>query len=104
MNASLILLSVVGITASVVLLSIWRGYVLSILWGWFAVPYLGAPPIGVAVAIGISLLVGMLTSNRTGNEPEKDGSHLQRFVTTFTTSLLLTALTLLTAWIVTLFL
>ena len=38
---------------------LWRGYVLSFLWGWFMVP-LGVRPIGVAASIGLSVLVGML--------------------------------------------
>jgi len=39
---------------------LWRGYVLSFLWGWFMVP-LGVKPVGVAVAVGLSSLGGMLT-------------------------------------------
>lgn len=35
-----------------------RGYVLSILWRWFAVP-LGMPAIGVSVSIGFCLLLGL---------------------------------------------
>ncbi len=40
--------------------SIWRGYVLSILWAWFMTP-LGVIPIGVANAIGLSVLVTLFT-------------------------------------------
>ena len=35
-----------------------RGLVLSILWGWFIVP-LGVVPIGVLLAIGISITLGV---------------------------------------------
>lgn len=104
MNASLILLAVVGFPALLVLSSMWRGYVLSVLWGWFAVPYLGAPPIGVAAAIGISLLVGMLTNHRTGNEATKDGSTSERLLSAMAIALIAPALTLLFGWIVTKFL
>lgn len=40
--------------------SLIEGYCLHVLWGWFIVP-MGAKPIGIAMAIGISLVVGMLT-------------------------------------------
>lgn len=37
-----------------------RGWALSMLWAWFLVP-LGAPPLSVAQACGVSLLVAYLT-------------------------------------------
>ncbi len=40
----------------VVVLSVVRGFVLSYLWSWFVAP-LGIPEIGIAHAIGISLIV-----------------------------------------------
>lgn len=55
-----------GLAASV-LSSILRGYVLSILWGWFVVPF-GVPPISVAWAIGISVLVTLLTTQYVKTE------------------------------------
>ena len=50
------ILSMVLITPLAVL----RGWVLSILWGWFLVP-VGVRPIGIAHAIGVSILISMLT-------------------------------------------
>jgi hypothetical protein len=38
---------------------LFNGYVISVLWRWFAVP-LGIPPISVVHGIGIDLLVGLL--------------------------------------------
>lgn len=40
-----------------ILLMLLNGWVFAMLWSWFAVPLLGAPPIGVAGALGLSLLV-----------------------------------------------
>ena len=34
-----------------------RGLVLTVLWGWFAVPVFGLPALGVASAIGLSVLL-----------------------------------------------
>lgn len=48
--------------------------VLSWLWAWFMVP-LGVHPIGIAWAIGLSGLIGMLTqSAKVGKDPEGDTS------------------------------
>ena len=38
-----------------------NGWVLAMLWGWFIVPALGAPSLGVVPAIGISTVAHMLT-------------------------------------------
>lgn len=43
-----------------VALVILRGVVIKLLWTWFAVP-LGIIPIGVLEAVGLSMLVGVLT-------------------------------------------
>lgn len=48
----------IGLTVGTIL---WRGYVLAILWGWFAVPAFGLPQLTIAQAIGVSIVVGMLT-------------------------------------------
>ena len=57
-------MAIVGILTSVValgiVLSVLRGFVLSQLWGWFLVP-LGATAINIPLAIGIALIVGLLT-------------------------------------------
>lgn len=46
-------------------LMIWRGYVLSVLWGWFAVP-LGAPAVSIPIAIGCAILIGLFTPSGKG--------------------------------------
>lgn len=38
-----------------------RGWALSVLWGWFVVKQFGLPPIGIPLAIGLSLIVSYLT-------------------------------------------
>lgn len=37
------------------------GWVLSILWGWFMVPVFHLPSLAIAPAIGIALMIGLLT-------------------------------------------
>ena len=41
------------------LLAIYHGWVLTILWGWFVAPTFHLPELNIAVAIGLSLIVGM---------------------------------------------
>lgn len=53
-----------GLVAGMVCLN---AMVLSILWGWFAVP-LGLPPIGVAMAVGLSTIVSLMTSSHKSED------------------------------------
>lgn len=52
----------------------WRGYALSVMWKWFAVP-LGVPAIGVAHAIGLAAIVAMMAKSYEDNaENERSGN------------------------------
>lgn len=51
---------------------VWSGFVLSILWGWFAVPIFGLPPIGLAGAIGVATVVGLLTHQYVNTSSDQD--------------------------------
>ena len=59
---------VILLVLSVPVASVIRGWVLSILWGWFAVP-LGVPPIGVVHMMGLSILFSLLLH---ANADDKD--------------------------------
>lgn len=67
-----------GIVAFIIiwaLSSMWSGYVLSILWGWFVVPTFGLPSLSVVTAIGIAIVVSYLTHQiYTGREEKKEWS------------------------------
>lgn len=54
----------VGNVALFFVLLIYRAWVLVLGWGWFIVP-LGAPQIGYAHALGLSVLVAMLAHQNT---------------------------------------
>lgn len=45
-----------------------RGWVLSVLWGWFIVPTFNLPALAIAPAIGLSLVVGFLTRPATDDD------------------------------------
>ena len=85
--------------AVVIPLVIFRGWVLSILWGWFIVPSFGLPPLSIAAAIGLSLLTGYLTADFASIKKEyKEDPHknLMR-------SICISVITLLMGYIVKLF-
>lgn len=48
-------------------LCVWEGFAIKVLWGWFLVPQFGFPPIGIAHAVGISVLAGLLTHQAASN-------------------------------------
>lgn len=52
----------------VVPLAILRGWVFSVLWGWFIVPIFGLPALGIATAIGVMFTVTYLVSGSKANE------------------------------------
>jgi hypothetical protein len=41
-----------------------RGFVLTVLWGWFAVPVFGLPALGIAPALGLTVLLGYLLNHK----------------------------------------
>lgn len=69
-----------GLLAAAVLLLVplvlWRAWALAVLWGWFAVP-LGAPPVGVAAAFGLSvtaaLAINLPAASRNRDVTARDG-------------------------------
>ena len=65
------LATVFGGFAAIVAIIVWRGYVTSVLWGWFAVPVFNVPEISIPVAVGIAGTVAMLTHE--GAKTEADG-------------------------------
>lgn len=50
--------------------AIWHGFALSIMWGWFIVPYFHVEPLRIPYAIGIAYTVSFLTHQTTKEEPE----------------------------------
>lgn len=52
---------IVTTLTSLVVCSVWSGYALSILWGWFIVPAFSLPSLSVVYAIGLAMVVSFLT-------------------------------------------
>lgn len=92
-----ILGAAIGIPALIAAMSVWRGYVLSILWGWFAVPAFGLPALSIPFAIGTALIVGYLARD-TGVQRKE-----QSFGAAAVSGFLAPVFALLIGWIVTWF-
>jgi hypothetical protein len=67
------LTAIAALFGLVVLGSIWSGYVLTLLWAWFVVPTFGLPPLALAPAIGLAVVVGFLTHQYTPKAAKPDG-------------------------------
>ena len=52
--------SIVILLAAVIL----NGWALSVMWGWFIIPVFNAPPLDIAPAIGLAMVVSFLTARR----------------------------------------
>lgn len=70
-------MKIIGLTTliltSIIASTIWRGYVLSILWGWFIVTAFGAKPLTIAAAIGVSCVVSFMTYQFHASPKETKG-------------------------------
>jgi hypothetical protein len=62
-GCAIIFLFILFIAFYLALSAIIKGFVLCKMWGWFVVPYFELPALSIPLAIGVSMLVGMLTQN-----------------------------------------
>jgi hypothetical protein len=83
----------------------YRGWVFSVLWGWFVAPYFGLPVLPVTVAMGVTLLVGLITHplRTEETEEEKKTPIGERLIFGLLLSFFSSSLMLLFGWIITLF-
>jgi hypothetical protein len=78
-------------------ISIWNGYALAVLWGWFIVPVFHGPALRIPFAIGLSLIVGYMTHQTRKSEDDPDTGYM------FLLGVIKPAVALLFGWIVTWF-
>ena len=70
-----------------ILSGILRGFVLKSLWSWFIVPQFHIAPLTVPVALGISVIVGLLTTDTTKAKDNTQTSGIMLAVSIMFTSL-----------------
>ena len=99
MSAMIAFGGLVGVIALAALASIWKGYVLTVLWAWFVVPIFGLPVLSLAPAIGISLMVSFLT-HQSDATTAKEGTPTDRFAKSVSHALIAPAVVLGIGWVV----
>ena len=75
--------------------AMWAGWIIHLMWQWFVVP-LGVSPISVTHAIGLGILVSLLTKDA----PQPDDDPDRAFVYITLVAFIRPALALLLAWII----
>ncbi len=60
--------SAVGVVGLFLAAILARGFVLTVLWGWFAVPVFGLPALGIAPALGLTVLLNYLLNHKKDNQ------------------------------------
>lgn len=93
---------IVTFLAAIALSSVIHGWALMKLWGWFIFPYFDVPMITIPVAIGISLIVGMLAVKSDSIDSNKKQS-TEDAVAQLVGNVLSPVVVVLIGWIVTLF-
>jgi hypothetical protein len=88
--------------------TLWSGFVLLTLWGWFAMPLLNLPRLSYVGAMGIVLLIGFLTKQMptvlTKELTETDDYLIHLAKTAWTYSILNPLFVLIAGWVLHLFL
>lgn len=82
----------------------YKGWVFSVLWGWFVVGTFGLPALSIAQAIGLAMVTAMLTSHHSANSDAKERTRLELVLTSFAYTFVTPTFTLITAFVVSLFL
>jgi hypothetical protein len=90
---------IIGFIVLMVIAAILNGWGLSVLWGWFFVPTLGLPQLGVVQAIGIAMVVGYLTYQHIDTQP-KDGEAMEKLVNAGITSVIRPVFAVAFGWVV----
>jgi hypothetical protein len=93
-----VVLGFFGVLGLLAFSALWRGYVLTVLWAWFAVPTFGLPALHLAPAIGLSLLVSFLTHQVDMHQQE--GEFSDRMLTAASASITVPLFALGIGWVV----
>lgn len=98
---TVILFGILGVVATAVIV-IYKGFILSVLWGWFIVPVFGLPALPVVAAIGINLVISFLTYQPIESKSE-NGDAMSAIGKAINAGILYPTIILFMGWIVHLF-
>ena len=80
--------------------SIAGGWALSIMWGWFVVPLFSVPALGIAQAVGLMCVVGMVFPKSTANSDGKKKDSITVIVESFVLAFVAPFISVGIGWIV----
>lgn len=98
----MIIFVVLGLLIWLTISSVFGGWVLSLLWGWFMVPVFHLPQLTIVPAIGIILIVRYLASGVEIDDEKGEGldKKVKKFLRRLYLSIVRIAIVLLFGWIV----
>ena len=100
MTGLAVLGAIIGLPALIALSSIFNGYALKVLWGWFVVPIFNLPQLSIPAAIGIAMVVGYLTKDTSNDCKKADKSGAQKIGEAIGIAILKPSFSLFFGWIV----
>lgn len=96
---------IVSVGALLFASSVWSGYVMSTMWGWFIVPLFHLPSLGVAQAVGIKLFSELFkTTKRTDDKKKTKEEKRDEWIFAIVNAALFPLFMLGFGWVVKLFL
>ena len=88
----------VGFFALLAASALWSGYVLTVLWVWFVMPAFGLPALALAPAIGLVLVIRLITYQGDAAHKQQ-GSDAERLIQSGIQAFLFPALALGFGWV-----
>ncbi len=80
-------------------LALWNSWVMTVLWGWFAVPQFGVRPLSMPVAYGILLLAGMMHPTPNTTKEQRERGSTERVIEILVLGAFTSTLSLLLGWL-----
>jgi hypothetical protein len=80
-----------------------NGWTLTVLWGWFIRPTFGLPALGIAPAIGLSIIVGYLVHRSQSDKEWKQKTWTEKWIEPFVHAIIRPTFALAIGWVVHLF-
>ena len=87
------------VVTGIVTTAIWRGYVLSIMWGWFITATFGIRTLSIPAAIGVSYIFSFMCPTTNCKEDDEDSLKI-KVIKAFARAFFVPALFLLCGYIV----
>lgn len=89
-----------GTLFAIVVLTVIRGWSLSILWAWFAVPAFGIAPLSIPMAIGLTMLANLVVASPRNDSDTNGMDATDKMVQGFIFSISLSLVALGSGWVV----